>query len=289
MFGRREVFSGCHSNIYHKTSRSLSESSVLHIHGVHNGVIMAQRRAKKTRRVSQAVVDQWWIERGATVSGTTGKWLSWWWGWLFWKNRQFPSIHPSIHRAAGFCPTPHPEKGRMTPWRGGPFITGHTLFYLTLGQLESPVTLTCMSELWCFWRTCRIPIKTPRVDPVAMRKRSHLCVIKYLEYPNHLLNDHFSSLANGKCHITLLYRGSMCTQHGAITANLLHVHVSRWETSFLTNWSKDWGGTLIEGAGTLGKQIMSCSNFYVPIKAQLWVQRGQTANAPERNVVKNTS
>lgn len=58
MFGRREVFSGCHSNIYHKTS--LSESSVLHIHGVHNGVIMAQRRAKKTRRLSQAVVDQWW-------------------------------------------------------------------------------------------------------------------------------------------------------------------------------------------------------------------------------------
>lgn len=121
-----------------------------------------------------------------------------------------------------------------------------------------------------------------------MRKLSHLRVIKYLEYPNHFLNEHLSSSASGKYHITLLYRRSTCTQHRVITANLLHVHISRWETSFLTNWSKDWGGTLIKGAGTLGNKIMSCSNFYVPIKAQLWVQRGQTAEVPERNVVKNT-
>lgn len=67
----REVFSGCHSNIYHKTSRSSCESSVVHIHGVHNGVIMAQRRAKKTRRLSHLVVDQGWRQRGAT--GVTGK------------------------------------------------------------------------------------------------------------------------------------------------------------------------------------------------------------------------
>lgn len=33
MFGRREAFSGCHSNIYHKTSRPLCESSVVNIHG----------------------------------------------------------------------------------------------------------------------------------------------------------------------------------------------------------------------------------------------------------------
>lgn len=46
--------------------------------------------------------------------------------------------------------------------------------------------------------------------------------------------------------------------------------------------------TLTKRAGELGNQIMSCSNFYEPIKAQLWVQGGQTAHVHGRTVVKNT-
>lgn len=68
MFGRREVFSGCHSNLYHQTSRPPCEGSVLHAHGVHNGGVAAQRRAKQTGerqlRGCRSVVE---IERSAGV------------------------------------------------------------------------------------------------------------------------------------------------------------------------------------------------------------------------------
>lgn len=61
------MFSGCHSNIYHKTSRPLCESSVVNIHGVHDGMIMAQRRGRETN------VELRRRCRGATVSGVIGR------------------------------------------------------------------------------------------------------------------------------------------------------------------------------------------------------------------------
>lgn len=52
-----------------------------------------------------------------------------------------------------------------------------------------------------------------------------------------------------------------------ITASLPNVDIPRWEARFLTNCSKEWGGTLMMGAGTLSHHIMSCSkNFMCPWK-----------------------
>lgn len=99
MFGWREVFSGCHSNIYHKTSRPLCKSSTVNIHGVHDGIIMAQRWGKKSVGRCRTVVE---------IRSSSGVWCDW----------------KMIFLEGGLDSVP--LRGRMTPRRGGKFITGHT-------------------------------------------------------------------------------------------------------------------------------------------------------------------
>lgn len=110
MFGRREVFSGCHSNIYHKTPRPLCEGLVLHIHGVHNGVIMAQRRAKKTRRVTGSCRSVEEIEK------TIGVWYDWLTGL---GKATIASIHAPIH--------PSNHLSHSSPREGPVYHRTHTI------------------------------------------------------------------------------------------------------------------------------------------------------------------
>lgn len=113
-------------------------------------------------------------------------------------------------------------------------------------------------------------LETPGIQPSRDEATvSHSQLIKYLKELNRSSLDNSASSGSAlKWDITLEQRS--CTDPRAlmvritvITANLPNADISRWETSFLTNGSEEWGGTLVTEAGTLSNQIISSSNIFM--------------------------